>query len=173
MPTTMSTYPDDDCDECTRGDCHGCPLWEGGLHAPGDAGVRQRRMPTHTLTDNDRKVLNDAADTLVDAEAVLLDFFPPGCDPAALAGQLRAIAERSALAPKETARAAADPALRVKRSDIPNLPNGTLLRGLAPIGVRWFGLVKRGKVVPDEGCPKGEFALTDAWVGGTWVEVEA
>lgn len=56
----------------------------------------------------------------------------------------------------------------MKRTDI---PNETRLRGLAPIGVRWFGVMKRGKVVPDKPCPRGEFALTDAWVGGTWVEV--
>ena len=56
----------------------------------------------------------------------------------------------------------------VKLADV---PRDTALLGLAPIGVRWHGSMKKGKVVPYGNCPVGEFALTHAWVRGEWHEV--
>ena len=53
-----------------------------------------------------------------------------------------------------------------------DVPEGQRLRGLAPIGVRWLGTKRRGKVSPDKGCPKSEFALTEAWIDGDWVNIK-
>lgn len=54
---------------------------------------------------------------------------------------------------------------------ISEIPDGATLMGMAPIGIRWSGLKKRGVIVPDGDCPAAEFAITHAMVNGAWHEV--
>ena len=50
------------------------------------------------------------------------------------------------------------------------LIGGTRVAGLAPIGVRWSGTVRRSGgrvfVVPDAPCPRGEFAAVGVVLDG-------
>ncbi len=48
------------------------------------------------LTDNDRRLLTAAADTLDDADAAIRDEMALGCDPKAMAAAIRAIVDRPA-----------------------------------------------------------------------------
>ena len=46
------------------------------------------------------------------------------------------------------------PAIRLQ-----DIPAGTRILGLAPIGIRWEGKMGRnGKIKPAGNCPRGEFA---------------
>lgn len=55
----------------------------------------------------------------------------------------------------------------IRTSEVPQ--NASLL-GLAPIGVRWHAVRKRGRIVPDGNCPPGEFATTHVLINGVWHE---
>ena len=52
-----------------------------------------------------------------------------------------------------------------------DIPNGTRLGGMAPIGIRWGGTKWRGRKVADKPCPNGEFLVISAWIDGRSVEV--
>lgn len=56
----------------------------------------------------------------------------------------------------------------VQRSAI---PIGTELMGMAPIGVRWRAKMTSSGPKPEGNCPRGEFVLTHAAIGGMWKEV--
>lgn len=49
------------------------------------------------------------------------------------------------------------------------LPVGTRLRGLAPIGVIWHGTKTAHGSKPDGDCPPGEFTVTHAERGNWWM----
>lgn len=51
------------------------------------------------------------------------------------------------------------------------VPDGSELQGLAPIGVRWNGRKVKGEAIPRKGCPRGEFAPTEAYLGTDWVPI--
>jgi hypothetical protein len=53
-----------------------------------------------------------------------------------------------------------------------DIPVGTRLLGMAPIGVRWYGVMTRNGPTPDKGCPPSEFAVCGAMVGGVMYEVK-
>lgn len=54
-----------------------------------------------------------------------------------------------------------------------DLPKGTHVLGLAPIGVRWRATVtKPGVLKPEGNCPRREFVPTTALVSGKWVEIK-
>lgn len=49
--------------------------------------------------------------------------------------------------------------------------DGTVVGGLAPVGVPWTGVIRKGRVVPAKGCPSGEFAVTHIIQGRVPVRV--
>lgn len=56
---------------------------------------------------------------------------------------------------------------------VAELTKGTQVMGLAPIGVRWRGIVdKPGQIKPEGNCPRREFSPTCARVAGTWVNIK-
>lgn len=58
-------------------------------------------------------------------------------------------------------------------SRVRELPPGTRLGGLAPIGVKWSATITRnGKIKPDGNCPAGEFAPTSARIGDVSYPIE-
>lgn len=51
-----------------------------------------------------------------------------------------------------------------------DLPDGTRLRGFAPMGLRWEAVkTGKGRLKPDGNCPPAEFSLTHALVNGRWL----
>ena len=50
-----------------------------------------------------------------------------------------------------------------------DLPVGTRLRGLAPMGVSWEAIKTRDGVKPDGACPASEFVVTHAEHGDWWL----
>jgi hypothetical protein len=57
----------------------------------------------------------------------------------------------------------------VTRADI---KSGTLLMGMAPIGIRWEAkMMPNGRIKPDGNCPPSEFSLTHALINRIWHEV--
>lgn len=52
-----------------------------------------------------------------------------------------------------------------------DIPDGTLLGGLAPIGIPWAGKKYKGRRVADKPCPNGEFLVTHCMIDGVRVEV--
>lgn len=53
------------------------------------------------------------------------------------------------------------------------LPVGTRLRGLAPIGVRWEAVKTRDGIRPAGNCPASEFVVTHAERGHWWFPCRA
>lgn len=52
------------------------------------------------------------------------------------------------------------------------LPKGTHVLGLAPIGIRWRAKVTGpNRLKPEGNCPRGEFSPTHACVQGKWYEI--
>lgn len=52
------------------------------------------------------------------------------------------------------------------------VPAGAVIRGLAPIGVRWLGVkAKDGSVLVARGCPLREWAPCEAPLNGVWATI--
>ena len=55
-----------------------------------------------------------------------------------------------------------------------DLPKGTHILGLAPMGVRWRAIInEKGNLKPEGNCPRCEFLPTTALVKGTWIEIRS
>jgi hypothetical protein len=52
-----------------------------------------------------------------------------------------------------------------------DLPVGTWVLGLAPIGVRWRAIVDKKGLKPEGNCPRSQFCPTTARVNGRWMEI--
>jgi hypothetical protein len=56
---------------------------------------------------------------------------------------------------------------------VAELTKGTLVMGLAPVGVRWRGIVdKPGQIKPEGNCPRREFVPCMARVDRKWVNIK-
>jgi len=53
-----------------------------------------------------------------------------------------------------------------------DLPVGTCVLGMAPIGLRWRARIGKNGLKPEGNCPLCEFAPTHAIVGGSWREIK-
>jgi hypothetical protein len=51
------------------------------------------------------------------------------------------------------------------------IPIGTDLLGLAPMGIRWRAKMTASGPKPEGNCPRSEFVITHAAIGGMWKEV--
>lgn len=58
-----------------------------------------------------------------------------------------------------------------RRITLSEVPSGTVILGMAPIGVRWAGICDEKGVRPERGCPRAEFAPCFAVVDGEVVEI--
>lgn len=57
--------------------------------------------------------------------------------------------------------------------ELKDVPIGTRLMGLAPMGIRWAAKIgPKRKIRPEGNCPSCEFSVTHAWVKGAWMEVK-
>lgn len=55
-----------------------------------------------------------------------------------------------------------------------DIPRGTTILGLAPIGIRWTATVTRGgRVKPEGNCPACEFYPCYVFLKNTWFAVAA
>ena len=52
------------------------------------------------------------------------------------------------------------------------LKKDTKVLGLAPIGIRWRGIVgNKGIIKPEGNCPRSQFVPTTAYVDGKWLNI--